>query len=119
MREYLEVEISEFIPGRGRLAQFKRGLEPKMHEVISLNIDGSMVQKRVVGLECGSSSKYVMAVLRDPDFPDPVYWSDKKPEEPDEETAEALMRENKVLRQKLDRAIKALRNLGSNMWRDL
>ena len=119
MKQYLTVEITDFIPGRGRMAIFKKGLEPKIHEIISVNIDGVMCEKRVVALECGQTSKDVMVVLRDLDFPDPIYWSDKKLDGSDGDAIESLKRENENLKHRLDRAVRALRNLGSNLWRDL
>lgn len=75
MRCYRNPDITPFIPGRGRVLTVNKGDEPGIHEIIWVEFDGKLVQKRVVGIECGSTSETVGLILRDPDFPDPNYWS--------------------------------------------
>lgn len=56
---------------------------PEIEEVILVEFDGflhggtELVEKRVVALELAESSKDVGVVLRDPDFPDPVWWDNR------------------------------------------
>lgn len=76
MKTYSNPIISNFIPGRGRILILPKGEEPSIYEIILVNFDGILVQKRVVGLECGTSSKTVGVILRDLDFPDPKFWEE-------------------------------------------
>jgi|TARA_B100001094_G_C18196186_1_gene811219 hypothetical protein len=75
MRCYRDPDITPFIPGRGRVLTVKKGNEPRIHEIIWVEFDGKLVQKRVVGIECGLTIETVGLILRDLDFPDPTYWS--------------------------------------------
>jgi len=74
MKTYLNPTISHFIPGRGRTLTVSKGEEPSIYEVILVEIDGTLIPKRAVGLECGVSYKTVGVILRDLDFPDPNFW---------------------------------------------
>jgi hypothetical protein len=74
MKTYPNPIISNFIPGRGRILTLPKGEEPSIYEIVLVEFDGSLAQKRVVGLECGTSIKTVGVVLRDLDFPDPNFW---------------------------------------------
>jgi hypothetical protein len=76
MKIYSNPIISNFLPGRGRTLTVAKGEEPSIYEIILVKFDGTLVQKRVVGLECGTSSKTVGVILRDLDFPDPKFWEE-------------------------------------------
>ena len=74
IKTYLNPDISSFIPGRGRILTVPRGEEPSIYEIILVNFDGNLVQKRVIGLESGTNHKTVGVIIRDLDFPDPNFW---------------------------------------------
>jgi hypothetical protein len=76
MKTYSNPIISNFIPGRGRILILPKGEEPSIYEIILVNFDGILVQKRVLGIECGTSLKTVGVILRDLDFPDPKFWEE-------------------------------------------
>jgi len=76
MKTYLNPTISHFISGRGRTLTVSKGEEPSIYEVILVEIDGTLIPKRAVGLECGVSSKTVGVILRDLDFQDPNFWEE-------------------------------------------
>lgn len=74
IKTYLNPDISSFITGRGRILTVPRGEEPSMYEIIMVNFDGNLVQKRVIALESGTNHKTVGVIIRDLDFPDPNFW---------------------------------------------
>ena len=76
MKTYLNPNLNSFIPGRGRVLIVPKGEEPSMHEIILVDFDGTLAQKRVVGLACSTTQKTVGVILRDLDFPSPEYWED-------------------------------------------
>ena len=80
IKTYLNPDISSFIPGRGRILTVPRGEEPSMYEIIMVNFDGNLVQKRVIALEGGTNHKTVGVIIRDLDFPDPNFWRESSDE---------------------------------------
>lgn len=74
IKTYINPNISQFIPGRGRVLIVPKGEEPSIYEIILVDFDGSLVQKRVIGLEVGTNHKTVGVIIRDLDFPDPNFW---------------------------------------------
>lgn len=74
IKTYLNPNISQFIPGRGRVLIVPKGEEPSIYEIVLVDFDGTLVQKRVIGLEGGTSQRTVGVILRDLDFPDPNFW---------------------------------------------
>lgn len=74
IKTYLNPNISQFIPGRGRVLLVPKGEEPSIYEIVLVDFDGTLVQKRVIGLEGGTSQRTVGVILRDLDFPDPNFW---------------------------------------------
>lgn len=72
---YRNPDVTPFIPGRGRILTVPKGEEPTLGEIIQVDFEGSLVQKRVVGLEFGTNHKTVGVIIRDLDFPDPNFWT--------------------------------------------